>query len=65
PAGTDNGRTVLDVEVLTEAGVTDFTKYGGNAPLTIDIFVDEPGISDSSEPFHRTSPASPRTSSFA
>ncbi len=40
PAGTDNGRTVLDVEVLTESGVTDFTTYGGTAPLTIDIFVD-------------------------
>ncbi|NHU43639.1 NAD(P)-dependent oxidoreductase [Rhodococcus opacus] len=40
PAGTDNGRTVLDVEILTEAGITDFTTYGGTAPLTIDIFVD-------------------------
>ncbi|MFC9550160.1 SDR family oxidoreductase [Rhodococcus sp. NPDC056960] len=40
PAGTDNGRTLLDVEVLAEAGVTDFTTYGGADPLTIDIFVD-------------------------
>ncbi|MDV7351933.1 NAD(P)-dependent oxidoreductase [Rhodococcus oxybenzonivorans] len=63
PAGTDNGRTVLDVEVLTEAGVTDFTTYGGNTPLTIDIFVDEPGFSDSSEAFDRTGQAGPRTSS--
>ncbi|MFC9833404.1 SDR family oxidoreductase [Rhodococcus sp. NPDC127530] len=40
PAGTDNGRTLLDVEVLAEAGVTDFTSYGGTPPLAIDIFVD-------------------------
>ena len=40
PAGADNGRTLLDVEVLAEAGITDYTIYGGADPLTIDIFVD-------------------------
>ena len=40
PAGADNGRTLLDVEVLAEAGITDYTTYGGADPLTIDIFVD-------------------------
>ncbi|MEN0137494.1 MAG: NAD(P)-dependent oxidoreductase [Rhodococcus sp. (in: high G+C Gram-positive bacteria)] len=40
PAGTDSGRTLLDVEVLAEAGITDFTTYGGAEPLTVDIFVD-------------------------
>ncbi|QYB07575.1 NAD(P)-dependent oxidoreductase [Rhodococcus sp. USK10] len=46
PAGTDNGRTLLDVEVLTEAGVSDFAKYGGEQPLTVDIFVDGPDLAN-------------------
>ncbi|MBC2640907.1 MULTISPECIES: NAD(P)-dependent oxidoreductase [unclassified Rhodococcus (in: high G+C Gram-positive bacteria)] len=40
PAGADNGRTLLDVEVLAQAGITDYTVYGGADPLTIDIFID-------------------------
>lgn len=42
PAGTDTGRTVLDVDVLREAGISDFSQYGGQSPLAIDIFVDAP-----------------------
>ena len=42
PAGTDTGRTVLDVEILREAGISDFSQYGGQSPLAIDIFVDAP-----------------------
>lgn len=42
PAGTDTGRTVLDVEILREAGISDFSQYGGRSPLAIDIFVDAP-----------------------
>ncbi len=43
PAGTDTGRTVLDVEILREAGgISDFSQYGGESPLAIDIFVDAP-----------------------
>ncbi|MFC7959151.1 SDR family oxidoreductase [Rhodococcoides kroppenstedtii] len=34
------GRTMIDVEVLAEAGVSDLDVYGGTAPLDYDIFVD-------------------------
>ncbi len=33
-------RCVLDVEVLDEAGITDLSGYGGQAPLEYDSFVD-------------------------
>ncbi|MCU1644391.1 MAG: short chain dehydrogenase [Nocardia sp.] len=42
-AGT--GRTLLDVEVLAAAGVTDFAKYGGGTDPTLDLYVDPPGES--------------------
>ena len=34
------GRTLIDVDVLAEAGITDLTPYGGIEPLDYDIFVD-------------------------
>ena len=37
---TSTGRCYLDVEVLSEAGVTDFSVYGGQEPIEYDIFVD-------------------------
>ncbi|KZF12439.1 MAG: NAD(P)-dependent oxidoreductase [Rhodococcus sp. (in: high G+C Gram-positive bacteria)] len=38
--GYRTGRTLVDVDVLTEAGITDLTPYGGTEPLDYDIFVD-------------------------
>lgn len=38
--GHRTGRTLIDVDVLAEAGVTDLTPYGGTEPLDYDIFVD-------------------------
>lgn len=38
--GYRTGRTLIDVDVLTEAGITDLTPYGGTEPLDYDIFVD-------------------------
>jgi len=35
-----SGEAVIDVDVLAEAGITDLTPYGGQAPLDYDIFVD-------------------------
>ncbi|MEV5837717.1 NAD(P)-dependent oxidoreductase [Nocardia sp. NPDC052112] len=35
-----SGRSVIDVDVLAEAGITDLSRYGGAAPLDYDIFVD-------------------------
>jgi len=40
PASDCTGRTLLDVEVLRETGVTDFRKYGDSQELELDIFVD-------------------------
>ncbi len=37
---TQTGRCYLDVEVLAEDGVTDFSIYGGQEPIEYDIFVD-------------------------
>ena len=37
---TQTGRCYLDVEVLAEDGVTDFSIYGGQDPIEYDIFVD-------------------------
>lgn len=39
-AGAVSGQTFLDVEVLGRRGITDFSAYGGEEPLTGDIFVD-------------------------
>ena len=36
------GNTFLDVEVLREVGVDDFSTYGGTGELEYDIFVDVP-----------------------
>jgi hypothetical protein len=36
------GQTLLDVEVLLAAGITDLSAYGGTEPLDYDIFVDHP-----------------------
>ncbi len=38
--GYRTGRALIDVDVLTEAGITDLTPYGGTEPLDYDIFVD-------------------------
>lgn len=38
--GHRTGRTLIDVDVLAEAGITDLTPYGGTEPLDYDIFVD-------------------------
>ena len=38
--GELSGRTLLDVDVLAEAGVTDLSRYGGLEPISLDIFVD-------------------------
>ncbi|MFJ9381234.1 SDR family oxidoreductase [Streptomyces sp. NPDC101455] len=37
-----SGETLLDVDVLTEAGVTDLSRYGGGDEPEPDIFVDSP-----------------------
>lgn len=42
PAASCTGNTFLDVQVLRESGMTDFTKYGGTGDLVYDIFVDAP-----------------------
>ncbi|MDZ7885584.1 MAG: NAD(P)-dependent oxidoreductase [Mycobacterium sp.] len=34
------GQCLIDADVLTEHGVTDLSRYGGEAPLEYDIFVD-------------------------
>lgn len=38
--GHRTGRTLIDVDVLAEAGITDLSPYGGTEPLDYDIFVD-------------------------
>ncbi|SNS97228.1 SDR family oxidoreductase [Rhodococcoides kyotonense] len=38
--GRRTGQTMIDVDVLNEAGVTDLSSYGGTDPLDYDIFVD-------------------------
>jgi citronellol/citronellal dehydrogenase len=42
PAGTCTGRSYLDVDVLHEAGVADFGKYGGGPDLAYDLYVGPP-----------------------
>ncbi|MUL83299.1 MULTISPECIES: NAD(P)-dependent oxidoreductase [unclassified Mycolicibacterium] len=43
PAAEVNGQTFIDSEVLTAAGVTDLSRYGGGDNPIIDIFIDAPG----------------------
>ncbi|OZD00390.1 short chain dehydrogenase [Rhodococcus sp. 06-221-2] len=38
--GELSGQTLIDVDVLTEAGVSDLSIYGGVEPISLDIFVD-------------------------
>ncbi|OZF37092.1 MULTISPECIES: NAD(P)-dependent oxidoreductase [Rhodococcus] len=38
--GEINGRTLIDVDVLAESGITDLGPYGGEEPISLDIFVD-------------------------
>ncbi|WP_030166144.1 MULTISPECIES: NAD(P)-dependent oxidoreductase [Actinomycetes] len=38
--GYRSGKTLIDVDVLAEVGVTDLSPYGGVEPLDYDIFVD-------------------------
>ncbi|OBF27521.1 short chain dehydrogenase [Mycobacterium sp. ACS1612] len=41
PPGKVNGRCFIDSAVLTEAGVTDLSRYGGGDNPILDIFVDK------------------------
>ena len=43
PAGEVNGQTFTDSAVLTTAGVSDLSGYGGGDSPIIDIFIDAPG----------------------
>jgi len=47
PSGTCTGNAFLDVEVLADAGVTDFERYGGGTRPHYDIFVDAPSAGTS------------------
>ncbi|WP_182376254.1 NAD(P)-dependent oxidoreductase [Nocardioides sp. WS12] len=42
PSREYTGQTLLDVDVLRAAGVSDFAAYGGTGDLEYDIFVDAP-----------------------
>ena len=42
PAAEANGQTFIDADVLTAAGVTDLSRYGGGDDPMWDIFVDRP-----------------------
>jgi NAD(P)-dependent dehydrogenase (short-subunit alcohol dehydrogenase family) len=42
PPAERTGRTLLDVEVLAEAGVTDLSRYGGGDDPQPDLFLDPP-----------------------
>jgi NAD(P)-dependent dehydrogenase (short-subunit alcohol dehydrogenase family) len=42
PAAESNGQTYIDSDVLTAAGVTDLSRYGGGDDPMWDIFVDKP-----------------------
>jgi citronellol/citronellal dehydrogenase len=43
PARECTGNTFVDVDVLREAGITDFSKYGGGGDLMYDLYIDPPG----------------------
>ena len=40
PAAERTGQTLIDVDVLAEAGITDLTLYGGGDDPNLDIYVD-------------------------
>lgn len=40
PARETTGRCFIDADVLTEAGVTDLSRYGGGDHPQIDLFLD-------------------------
>ncbi len=42
PARERTGNTYIDVDVLSEAGVTDFGKYGGGPDGVYDLYVERP-----------------------
>ena len=42
PAAEANGQCYIDSDVLTDAGVTDLSRYGGGDDPMWDIFVDKP-----------------------
>ncbi|MDQ2797133.1 MAG: NAD(P)-dependent oxidoreductase [Actinomycetota bacterium] len=42
PARERTGNTYIDVDVLGEAGVTDFGKYGGGPDVVYDLYVEPP-----------------------
>ena len=42
PPADVNGKCFIDSAVLTEAGVTDLSRYGGGGNPILDIFVDKP-----------------------
>jgi citronellol/citronellal dehydrogenase len=42
PSRECTGNTFIDADVLREAGVTDFSAYGGTGELEYDIFIDHP-----------------------
>jgi NAD(P)-dependent dehydrogenase (short-subunit alcohol dehydrogenase family) len=42
PAAEANGQCYIDADVLAEAGVTDFSVYGGGPEPLMDFFVDRP-----------------------
>jgi NAD(P)-dependent dehydrogenase (short-subunit alcohol dehydrogenase family) len=44
PARSCTGNTFIDVDVLRSAGITDFSRYGGGADLTYDLYVDPPSV---------------------
>jgi citronellol/citronellal dehydrogenase len=48
PSREVTGNTFIDIDVLRDAGVTDFSKYGGTGELEYDLFVDPPA--DGSRP---------------
>ena len=57
PPGARTGQTLIDAEVLAEAGVSDLSPYGGGDNPVLDLYIDPP---DGSEP----SILSPREGEF-
>jgi len=47
PPGARTGQTLIDAEVLAEAGVSDLSPYGGGDNPVLDLYIDPP---DGSEP---------------
>ncbi len=40
PRGTMTGQTLVDADVLAQAGVTDLSRYGGGSSPTLDLYID-------------------------